>query len=804
VELRSRIGVFVAATFLLLAPGSALAAKKVRVGFLSDGPTDGALVQVHVDAIREVTAGDSTLEVELPPTLQKSADGSLAGVRRALDELLADTTVDLVITLGPVGSQVAVRRAALPKPVIAARVLDPKLGNVPQAPPGPPGAGSGSGIKNLVYVSDGGAIGRDLAALRGLGDVRRVSILVARGLLESVDNLSDGLRDRAREASLEATIAAADPAFITDADAAYLLGTDGLPAASVSALVTALHARKIRTLSARGNLDVQAGVLAGLTSPDDQRQRARRVAVLVTRLASGEAAATIATQYQRPESFYLNLSTAQSIGWTPSFIILTDAEIIGAAGPDASARALTLSQAITEALRDNRDFLANRQEIEAASEDIAQAIANFLPKAELQLRGVMIDSERAAASFGTQAQRSLSGVAQLRGVLYSDKVFANHTIQHELDDARHLLRGSLELDLTLETARAYVAVLQTRVLESVRLENVRKTRANLAQARLRQSVGSAGPTEVLRWESQIALDRREVLRARSLRRQAETQLNRLCHRPLDERMAPQAESADTGLSLLTAEQLDKVIQNEGHYARFVDFMVREGLAQSPEVKALEHAVAAADRATSAAVRAFFVPSLGYQVELAYRLAKGGEGVEPPQLPAMLPPEQAAILGAIVPPPIGDFTFQVAGVLSLPLPLDTAMFSELRRAEAELGRRQTELQSAQEKVEQRIRSAALRVGASHPSVALAQASAESARKGLAIAQDAYAGGAIGVLDLLDAQNVALVAELLAVNARYEFISDELDLERSLGSFLFLKTKEERDAWMRRSIESVTSH
>jgi outer membrane protein len=792
-ELRSCVGTLAAVTCLLSPAASAEAAKKWRVAVLSDHPAAAATASAQVAAIRDVVAGDSSIDVDAPPALMKSGDGSVASIRRALDELLADANVDLVVALGPIGSHVAVRRATLAKPVIAARVLDPALDGAPQS-------GSGSGSKNLVYVADSGALDRDLAAIRALGGVSQIAILVSPSVLESVENVAEGLRARAKSAGLEATVAPATPGFSGSADLAYLYAADEGPAAAE--LIAALHARKIRTFSARGAVDVSAGVLAGLTSLDDAKQRARRVAILVSRIASGEAAAGISTAYQRAESSYLNLGAARAVDWTPSFLTLTDAEVIGAAVMDADARPLSLIQAVTEALADNQDFAANRLEIEAASEDLSLAIANFLPKTEVQLRGLMIDGDRAAASLGTQPQSTLSGLLRASGVLYSDKAFANHTIQGELDGARQGQRDSIALDLTLETARAYLAVQQTRVLERVRLENVRKTRANLAQARVRKSAGSASPTEVLRWESQIAIDRREVLRARSLRRLAETQLNRLCHRPLDERVAPADEEKDQGMALLGADQMSKVIQNESQFASLVSFMVREGLEQAPELRALSHATAASERAVSAAWRAFFVPTVAYQAELTYRFAKGGAGQEPPTLPPMLPPDQAALLGGLIPPPVGDLTYQLAAVLSLPLPLDTVMFSDLRRAESERARRQAELTSSREKLEQRIRSAAFQVGASHPSVALAEASAESARKGLAIVQDAYASGAIGVLDVLDAQNVALVAELLAVNAKYEFMSDELHLERSLGTFLFLKSKEERDAWMRRSIESIS--
>ncbi|MFO0724743.1 MAG: TolC family protein [Myxococcota bacterium] len=793
-QLRLGFGACAVAFTVLSLASPAEAARKVRVALVVDSPAGMDFARAQADTIREVASGDSSVEIEVPPALMKVGDGRIPSVRRALDELIADKTVDMVVLLGTLGSHEAVRRPAPAKPLIAARVLDPRLD-------GAPGGGPGSAVKNLVYVSDADALGRDLRAIHELGGVSKIAILVGPGVLEGVEGLAEGLRTRAREAGLEASVAPASAASVTEVDAAYLLAIEDLGAAPTAELIRALTAKKVRSFSSRGALDVQAGVVAGLTSLDDLKQRARRVAIDVSRLAGGDPANTIATSYQRAESFYLNQSAAQEIGWTPSFSLLAEAEVIGSVAEAPGARPLTLEAAVKEAAEHNQDFEANRLEIQAASENLSQAIANFLPKAEIQLRGLMIDTDRAKAGLGTQPEQTFSGVLGIKGVLYSDKVVSNYLIQDDIQGSREAQRSALALDLSLETARAYLAVLQTRVLETVRLENVRKTRANLNQARLKKAVGSAGPTEVLRWESQIAIDRREVLRARSLRRLAETQLNRLLHRPLEEALTPAEEAKDQSLSLLGAEELAKVIDNERAFAHFRDFLADEGVKSAPEIQALKQAVAASQRAANLAFRSFFVPTLGYQAELAYRFAKGGAGQDPPQIPMGVPPDQAVLLAGLVPPPVGAFTWQLVGVLSLPLPTDTAAFSDLRRAEAELAKHQAALSSAQEKIEQRVRSAAFQVASSHPGVALARASAESAQKGFAIAQEAYGSGALGVLELLDAQNVALIAELLAVNAKYEFMSDELGLERSVGTFFFLKSKEDRDDWLRRSLQSV---
>ena len=51
-------------------------------------------------------------------------------------------------------------------------------------------------------------------------------------------------------------------------------------------------------------------------------------------------------------------------------------------------------------------------------------------------------------------------------------------------------------------------------------------------------------------------------------------------------------------------------------------------------------------------------------------------------------------------------------------------------------------------------------------------------------------------MLDAQNTAVVAELDAANAVYDFLIDMMEVGRAVGRFSVLMSGEERDAFFRR--------
>ena len=49
-----------------------------------------------------------------------------------------------------------------------------------------------------------------------------------------------------------------------------------------------------------------------------------------------------------------------------------------------------------------------------------------------------------------------------------------------------------------------------------------------------------------------------------------------------------------------------------------------------------------------------------------------------------------------------------------------------------------------------------------------------------------------------QSGSEAAEQNAVAAQYEFMVDELNLERAVGTFYFMQDKEDRDAWIQRAV------
>ncbi|MFI5323819.1 MAG: TolC family protein, partial [Thermodesulfobacteriota bacterium] len=141
----------------------------------------------------------------------------------------------------------------------------------------------------------------------------------------------------------------------------------------------------------------------------------------------------------------------------------------------------------------------------------------------------------------------------------------------------------------------------------------------------------------------------------------------------------------------------------------------------------------------------------------------------------------------------EWTVQIQALF--PLFSGGAKIADYKKARSELSRLNYEKDSTTEKVEEQIRMALNNSGASYPSIGFALNAAEAAHKNLDLVTDTYSRGVASIIDLLDAQNAALSADLNAANSVYNFLIDLMNVQRASGKFEFFTSPKEREEWFR---------
>ena len=721
--------------------------------------------------------GEITL---LPPV---AGDGTLAGVTRVLDRALRDSTVSVVVTLGPIGSHLVAHAGGPSKPVIAATIVDASWQGIPQKD-------GASGVRNLAYVDEAYALSGTIAEFHRLIPFRKMAILLDPELLHAVPQLEANARELVRSAGADAAVlpvpATADQilaALPAGTDAVYLTVFPGLSEPETARLIAGLNARRLPTLSHLAD-DVPAGALASYEPPEHWLRRARRVAVDLQRILAGEDAGTLQVRLVGAPRLTLNLATARAIGFSPGYSVLTEAELVrtDSLGP---ADTLSLAEAMRSAVAANLELKAAGLAVESGAQNVRLSRSSLLPDIESRFGGTVTREKTAAASLGQQPERVLDGGLSFSVPLYSEQAWAGYSAERRLQQGREAQREQARLDVVLDAARAYITVLQARTLADVRRSNLYRTRSNLETARVRESVGSTSRADLYRWQGEVANTRRDVIAAESQVQVATLELRRVLDRPLDRPLAQRPVALGDPALLAQDSTVLTWFGEPSRYAALTRFLVGEALRVAPELARADAVIAAQERQLTAAGRAFWMPTISLQGGLDNVFSRDGAGSTAPTLP-----------GGVTLGTGPDLRWQFRAEASLPLFTGFKRTARREQAGIDLEQLKVERARAAQGVEQRVRAALETAASSYAAIALTREASDAASRNYELVSDAYARGTASITALIDAQNAAESSAEGAANAVHDFLLDLMRVERAMGDFGVLRSAEQQQAFLQR--------
>jgi outer membrane protein len=747
----------------------------VNIAIVADGTSTriSALRALFLQEMRAVNRGE--FDIRAPASLQLGADRTIDGVSAAFDQVLADPRTDLVVTLGVLGSHIAAQRKHLPKPVVAPLISNHGLAELPYKD-------GASGRHNLSYVSLDVDIRRDLMAFRKIVPFKRLAFLLDGAIMEAVPGVRREVTRVAHEIGISITpIAAADTAaqiiaaIPKDTQAVYVGPMPALSTKEYQQLVEGLIQRRLPSFAFEGKSDVERGLLVGIAPAVQMNRLARRVALNVRRILLGEDAATLPVAFARAGGLTINMRTARAIGFSPNWKLLTSAELLHDT-PEPGGPPLTLAQAVRAALKLNLGLRVAQSNVSAGREDIRQARSALLPQIGLNGRGIAIDKDDAVAIPG-RAERTTSGSLTLDQTLYSEPAWANLAIQQQLQTARESGHQQLRLDIVLETAQSFLNVLRAKTNTRVQKDNLRLSRSNLELAQARRRIGTAGPTEVYRWESEIANAQRAVVEAQAQTRVAEIALNALLHRPLEEVIATEEVGLGDPILIASQQRLFELIDNPASFRVLRDFVVRDAFTSAPELQQLDANILAQQRSLKSARNAYWQPTFSLHADRTETFERNGAKGAP--LPG-----------------VDDSETTIALQLSLPLYSGGARSAEKARASEQLSGLYLQRQATAERIEQRVLAALHTTRSAYTAIRLSRQAADAAENNFIVVRDGYSRGTLSILDLLDAQNAALVADLRSATAVYDFVRALMEVERAAARFDFFLTPQDQADWFER--------
>jgi outer membrane protein TolC len=526
------------------------------------------------------------------------------------------------------------------------------------------------------------------------------------------------------------------------------------------------------------------GAMMSIRSPNNSARRAQRAALNLDLILEGRPASQMHVDFQERIELLINIDAARAVGVRPTYEVLLEADTIEKEESDGENR-VDMSIAMLEAADQNLELLVSEKLVEAGEEGVKRERGPLLPQGQLQVGAVYRDPDRVAP--GSQiAEWQGSTVARASQSIYSAEAWARFRSRQLRQEGREYGYFSSVLDIMLQAGVDYVAVLRAKAQERIQRRNIQLTREYLELARLRLEIGSANASELYRWQVTLAENQSSVVDARARVGQSKVELNRVLNRPLERSIAPIDLPVDeAGRTRPPADPIGKYMLDPWSFERLRDFMVREGLRNSPSVREIEAREAAQERILEGRKLEIWLPEFAVEGGIQHDFWRAGEGAKtPPDLEAFGIPQP------------DKFGWDVGLYLAIPLSRGGAGIANIRESSRLVEGLSAELARIEQNVDTGVRTELYSAAAAMATVSLTRKAAEAAADNLVLVTDLYRRGKVDIIRLVDAQTQSLVADLAAVNAVYDYVIALLFVNREISHFRNLDTDEAQQEFSRR--------
>ena len=744
----------------------AFAQQRFDIAVIGDGPNDRLVNrgEVYVRELLALTENEFDVRIaEFPGNWTRDS------VEAAFEAAYADPEIDMLLVTGFIASQIGTQRTVYPKPTFLPLILDP---GVLSKPP----TNNRSGIPNLSYLLVYSDFGEDLDAMSELVQIDRIALFIDSELSESIPRLRESANAICIERGIELieirydgddhALAAEVP---PDTDAVFVSGLSRMSDKQFNELVESINDRGLASYSFVGTRDVEAGLLMTSSETRDIGRQARLNALNMQAVMLGELAENQVVSVPSRKQYTINMETARRLGISPSFNVLSVANLINEQPTIGGAR-YGLVEVARQAIRENQDLVSQGFATEAGFENIATARSGLLPQFDASAN---YNTRRVSplVEAGFSAERSTDTALGLSQVIYADPLAANLTIQRQLQLSREEALSEIRLDVVQLATSTYYAVLNAQSQLRVEDNNLSVTRRNLELARDRVELGTSSSADIYRWQAEEARAQIRVLDARAAVEQAWNRLNRLLNLPQDERIAlDEAEFNDP--FVITRAEFDTLIASPADYARFSELIVQRGIRRAPEVAQVNAQITAKERELKSFKRETWLPQFSVGGQYTSNLGQSGTGA-----------------GPTAGQDLNDWSVGVQA--TVPLFTGGARRADISRANFELMQLRALRVSTAQRVEESIRLELAAAQADYGRIDLTKVAADSARRNYELVADAYARGAVTIIELLDAQDASLTADAASADSLYRFLTTIMSLQRASGGFDFLLSETERD-------------
>ena len=746
------------------------AAKSLTIGVLYDGTGESSVLDANLVKAEIKTILEPEFTINF---VEKNGEWTAEGIAQNLDDLLLDSKIDMIIPLGLYGSHAAGKIETLKKPVIASFVPDPELQNIPLA------EDARSGKANYTYISGLQSFRQDMERVFKVLPTNKVALLGDRLIIEGIPELTN---TRSLFGDRDIEIISMDGS-LNDALSKIPEGIDTLLVAPLSKFKSdeviqfseELIKRNIKSVSFAGTNEVRQGLLLAVGSqPSDDLRLARRIALNVFSILSGDNASDLPVTIQWGQRISYNVDTAKSLSFElPWDLALTSEKIYSQKSSKSSASDLSLTEVIDLAIERNLSYEIEQLNLDISKEDLSIAKSKWWPQLELSAQYTQLDQEVTSSSNPEKTTDASLSASQL---LYSE------TAKSALDSARlNTLSGNEQLEIALldtigNVAQIYFTILRSQALRDVQRSNLLVSIQNLELSENRFRLGAVNQTDVLRWQSQIARDKQNLLAAETDLNNAIINLQNFLHLPLSVDQSFDLLRQKELIAQVLSEPIRQIFDQPQQRQLLEKWTIEKGLESAPELKQVAYQKQISQRQLLSSQRARFVPNVSLTAAYGKNLSR--DGVSSAEADQILP----------------DSNWSVGLRASLPLLTGGERQANISKAKKLLKQSDLRQEITKDNVRFSIWNALNQLSSSYPAIRLSQQAVIAAEKNLSLIREQYSSGTIPITTLIDAQNSTLSAQLAAAQAEYSYLIDMVGLMRSISDFRFFRDPNRVQSWL----------
>ena len=748
-----------------------------EIGFLFDELTPEVLPLLNQLKKEISTVVGEDANISFSSRNQYETKFNYQNAKKSYSKLVSD--VDIIISFGVYNSVLINEQSVHPVPTLVVDAFTSKVSGINPDK-------KTSNKHNLTYIVFSNSFEKDFEQYKKIVDFKNVGIVVEKPLLE-VLNFEKIFKESLKGFDSDFKIISYNTANdiinnIDGIDSIYFAGGFLLEENDIKRIADELVAKKIPSFSAVKKSHVDNGIMAASITEDNFDQFFRRIALTIESYVNGTNFSDIPVFIDFNNVLSLNFNTARAIGVPLRYSFIGDTNFIGDIDKNPSAQIVyDLPSVINNVLTNNLTLKSSFKNVDISKQDVKIAKSDYLPSLSISANSNYVDPDLAEVSSGQSPEFSTTGIISLQQTVFSEESNANISIQKSLAKAQKEGFNTDVLDTIFTASNAYFNILILKSNISIQLRNLALTNKNLEIAEENFEVGQAGKSDMLRFRSEKSQNTQSLVEAINELEKGFITLNQLLNNPMNLKIDVKNASLNNEIFKnynydFFIKFLDSSEQNE----YFVEFLVGEALNNAPELKQLNYNLKAVERRIKLFKRLRYMPLVSLEGQYNNEFDRSGKGT-------------SQFLD------IPDDSYNV--LLNISFPIFNRNLNILNKQRSTLQKRQIifDTKNTELSVSSNVRNSVLDLVNQISNIELSAISEEAAKEALELTQTSYSNGAVTIVQLLDAQNNYLDAQLAKSNAIYNYLITMLQLERSIGYYFLLNSEQDNSEFENRFLK-----